>query len=1143
MAKKKSNKVLSASKEDTAAELPRGVSLRATLAGHKEAVNCVAFDTLGDTLASGSTDGTVKLWDTSNGKLLRTFEGQSPVDSVAFDPLQGTLISVDDDGKVNLWEAGSGHLVRTIELHEGRVSSVAFDPQGETLASGGGDETVKLWQASSGKLLCTLKGHEKNVLSLAFDPKGETLATGSFDNTVRLWKVSSGKLLRTLKVDEGTAFSVAFDSKGETLASGGYDGTVKLWEMRSGKLLRILEGHSHVVEAVAYSTDGRMLASKSLDGTIRIWCCKTWGTVAIIPEPKGELSGLIIPALAFHPTLPQLAAPLIELNTMEVEYKWLIHVWDLDVDVLLGRSLGTSPLQNAVRDESVTYESKMETVHSTTAKIVLVGDSGVGKTGLGWRLAHGQYREHDSTHGQQFWVLNQLNTTRKDGTQCEAVLWDLAGQPDYRLIHALSIQDADLALILFDPTNSRDPLGSAEYWLSQLPPECPKILVAARVDRGHPVLTDEELAAFCKRKGIAGGWIATSASSGLGLDELLTRMKQAIPWDDKPAVSTDAVFKRIKDFVLTLKESRTRKRIIFTAEELRAAIENRPKQGTKGKSTERITDGQLLTALRHLSSQGFVRMLMLSTGEERILLVPELMNNLAASMVLEARRNPRGLGAVEEIRLFDNSYRFRELETLSKPEQALLLDGTITAFLANRLSYRCFREAMGEMKLLVFPDLMNLKKPEREDLVTEDGASYILAGSTENTFAGLVVLLGYTNLFLRTDQAHDVAWFESNGSEICGVRQVRDDNERTLVLLFSRDASPNIRQVFEGLVEQMLSSREAHVRRLRPVKCQKCGTPVDRAVMARRLKQGKARVFCEDCGEPVVMPPDEPLHVKPAQRSVITREGAVAEQRTKFEEVIYELQRLATAEKFTAPTCFVSYAWGNPEHERWVEHRLAMDLEKAGITVILDRWDNARAGASIPRFVDRIEKADRVLVVGTLAYRRKYENKDESTGTVVAAEMDQISARLLGIEAEKTTVIPLLLEGESNESLPPSLLTRVRSDFRDDDRYFDTTLDLLLSLYVIPPRHPAVTHWKQKLSGSEFGRRANNLEIDDDDPPTDEAAMKQALKRVGNRALHSAFDVGQPVVVELDGELVWLYPDGRTKLYHHVKEAETGAGS
>src|SRR5262249_6287976 len=89
---------------------------------------------------------------------------------------------------------------------------------------------------------------------------------------------------------------------------------------------------------------------------------------------------------------------------------------------------------------------------------LLVGDSGVGKTGLGWRLAHRAYKEQDSTHGQQFWVLDQWKHRRGDGAECEAVLWDLAGQPDYRLIHTLFLDDADLALVLFNPANRQEPL-------------------------------------------------------------------------------------------------------------------------------------------------------------------------------------------------------------------------------------------------------------------------------------------------------------------------------------------------------------------------------------------------------------------------------------------------------------------------------------------------------------------------------------------------------------------------------------------------------------------------------------------------------------------------------------------------------------
>ena len=77
---------------------------------------------------------------------------------MAFDPQGETLASGSDDNTVKLWEARSGKLLRTLEGHK-RVMSVAFDPQGGTLASGSDDKTVKLWEARSGKLLRTLEGH------------------------------------------------------------------------------------------------------------------------------------------------------------------------------------------------------------------------------------------------------------------------------------------------------------------------------------------------------------------------------------------------------------------------------------------------------------------------------------------------------------------------------------------------------------------------------------------------------------------------------------------------------------------------------------------------------------------------------------------------------------------------------------------------------------------------------------------------------------------------------------------------------------------------------------------------------------------------------------------------------------------------
>ena len=144
-----------------------------------------------------------------------------------------------------------------------------------------------------------------------------------------------------------------------------------------------------------------------------------------------------------------------------------------------------------------------------------------------------------------------------------------------------------------------------------------------------------------------------------------------------------------------------------------------------------------------------------------------------------------------------------------------------------------------------------------------------------------------------------------------------------------------------------------------------------------------------------------------------------------------------------------------------------MDLDKAGITVILDRWEH-RPGADLQRFVDRIEKADRVLIVGTPDYQRKYENKDPSTGRVVALEMKVVWSRLTGPADGHAAVIPLLLAGDAKESLPPVLRTQVASDFRNDARYFDVALELLLSLYGIEPRHAAAINWKRQLKSDGF---------------------------------------------------------------------------
>jgi small GTP-binding protein len=1026
-------------------ELPLGVKLLRTLEGHKGAVKSVAFDPQGRAMVSASADKTVKLCDARSGKLLHTLKGhESTVWSAVFDQHGETIASGSMDKTVKLWSARSGKLLRTIVGHQSGVLSVAFDSRGRTLASGSNDHTVMLWDAQSGELLRTLS-HSDMLDSVAFDPQGETIASGSMDETVKLWYAESGKLLHTLRGHDGWVRSVTFDALGTSLVSGGMDNTVKLWEKHSGKLIRTLEGHTEHVDRVAFSADGRLLASKGGDHTVHLWSCETWETIAVIKEATQQ--GTWTPALAFHPTLPLLATAGSESAVSENKEPRLIHLWELDLDVLLGQSTALAASQ---------------AVHHTTGKIVLVGDHSVGKSALGYRLIHGRFEKQESTHGQKFWLFPALGKTRPDGTDCEAILWDFAGQPDYRLVHALFVDNADLALVLFDASDLRDPLHGVGFWLKQLQTaqsRCPIILVAAQSDRGACSLTAEELEAFCKKNNIVGP-ITTSAASGLGIEELVERMKALIPWEEKAATVTTTTFKRIKDHLLGLKEEKKDNQNIVAPDELRVLLE----------ATDtgwRFTDAEMLTAIGHLENYGYVKRLRTSKGETRILLQPERVNNLASSFVLEARRNPKGLGALEEKRLLAGGYDFPELRDLQVSERDVLLDSAALLFLEHNV---CFREIdpLRVEPYLVFPELINLKKPVEDDAATEDGAAYTVSGPTENVFASLVVLLGYTHTFTRTAQWHNNARYEVGDGLACGFRQESErDGELDFVLSFGPTVGGPVRTLFQGLFESFLARRNLTVMRYEPVRCSK-GHQLNRVVVRDAMRQGDKTTFCSKCGEKLTLPAmTEPIQLTQAVQAKVDLQRQAAEQRTRFEQAVFRVRAFTVEQKIVPPECFISYAWGVPEYERWVEKRLATDLQKAGIEVILDRWHNAQIGASLGRFVERIEKSDRIIAVGTPDYRRKYENKDSNAGYVVAAEVDLINRRLLGTEQQKQTVLPLLLDGDDATSLSPLLQGRVYADFRDEFWYFTTAFDLILSLYEIKPFHPAVADLRESLRGSD----------------------------------------------------------------------------
>lgn len=276
----------------------------------------VAWSPDGRFLAAASSDKTVAVYDTSRPEQPpRLFHGHTQgVRGIAFSPDGHTLASCSYDQSVRLWDLKTG-ATKVLERHASVVWSVAFAPDGRSLVSTSADHQVILWDTQTGRPLRTLQGHKADVWTAAFSPDGTMLATGSADHRVIVWDTETGRQIYEFQDHTASSLSVSFSPDGRLLASGSYDQTVAVWRLSDGELLYKLCDHNDGVWSINFSPHGQRLATASYDGTVKLWSIETPDRAENIPAHAAAALGV-----AFAPDGQTLASASMDQTVKLWDY-------------------------------------------------------------------------------------------------------------------------------------------------------------------------------------------------------------------------------------------------------------------------------------------------------------------------------------------------------------------------------------------------------------------------------------------------------------------------------------------------------------------------------------------------------------------------------------------------------------------------------------------------------------------------------------------------------------------------------------------------------------------------------------------------------------------------------------------------------
>lgn len=960
----------------------QGLSLERSYEDLPEETNAIAWSADGSLISAVGIGGKLAVWPStpSQRRILRGAELKLAV-SLAWHPTAQLLTTGHSDGRILSWDVGVGNPEELCHADR-EVRGITWSPDGRALALTDGKGYIGIWDARERNLRAeaTLDAHTSVP---RWSPDGQLLLTPGNDGILYAHAAGDLRLVHEMSGHDSIVFYADVSPDGELAASGSLDGTVRVWNLATGKEVVTLEGHNGGVGCVQFSPRSPILASQSYE-QVRLWRRRDWGCVATLPRGNASRIG----GLAFHPVLPLLAAKDMESARIDC----------FDIDYALLESADIQP-------DSRRY---------VNAKVMLLGDTGVGKSGLGLVLSGQPYQPTDSTHGRKVFVFDsqEVDVPGAGRQTREVLLWDLAGQPGYRLVHQLHLNEVAVALVVFDSRSETDPFSGVKHWVRALAqarrlegaasvPLC-AYLVAARTDRGGVAVTAERVQALIADLGLRG-FFETSAREGRQITELAAAIKSSIDWDALPMVSSSALFDSIKQF---LHEEQQQGRMLSTADDLfRDFLRARPGNDDHGEMRASFE-----TCIGRVESRDLIRRLHFGG---LVLLQPELLDTYASAMVNAARDEPDGLGFISEDKALEGSFGLSEDERIGDPNQEkLLLIATVEELLRHEVA---LKETTEQGTDLIFPSQFTRERPDAPDIPGKR-VTFTFEGPLQSIYASLAVRLAHSSFFQRQTMWRNAAAYLASVGGSCGIylREL-EEGRGELTLFYDKQAQPLVRSQFETYVAEHLRLRAlpGTVARRAIRICALCGFVLPDELVQGRLDRGMTTIRCPLCEKSTLSLSDE----EPSAQA----EAAVTEMNRQADE---HRDRSVAATRLTGKSRtgdYDVYLCYNSRDKAKVA-AIGEQLKERGLLPWLDIWE-VRPGIRWQEELHR--KLRSIKSVAVFIGPR-------GMGPWQELEVESI---LQSFARRKRPIIPVILTGRTGTPrLPPFLSSWHAVDMRRTDR-------------------------------------------------------------------------------------------------------------